>query len=47
MNRYRSNNGDRRVSFSGRIQCGKITEMDQGMNRITGMTLGEETSEVI
>ena len=25
----------------------KITEIDQGMNRIVGMTLGEKTLEVI
>ena len=37
-NRYRSDSTDRRISFSGRIQCGQVKQIGKGMSRAIGMT---------
>ena len=46
-NRYRSNSGDRRISFSGRIQYGQKTATDQGIIRTIEVILEEEILEGI
>ena len=45
QNSYRSNSGDMRIQLSGRIQYVQITEVCQGMDKVLGMTLGEEILE--
>ena len=47
QNRYRPNSGDRRISFSSRIQYGQNTEIDQGMIKTIGMILEEKILEGI
>ena len=47
QSRYRPNSGDRRISFSGRIQYGQIIEITLGIIRAIEMILGEEILEGI
>ena len=41
-NRYRSNSGERRISFNGRIHMDRIIEIALGIIRTIEMILGEE-----
>ena len=47
QNRYRSNSGDRRILFSGRIQYGQNKRPDQGIIRTIDVILEEETLQRI
>ena len=47
QHRYRSNSRDRRISFSGRIQCGQDYKVGQGIIRATEMTLDAENTIIL